>query len=157
MRGGKGQGVKEVTRYKTDDGSEFSDKERALAHEALCSEVAAIMADWPAEPDGCDFANGHGYYQLSEALVVRTRNALLDIFERTNGDWDTAQRWIAATRAGVVDPSWVGRLIDDGGPHAIRSAWYRLMRVDRNWRFWGQLYYAAHPDQGDQVELGRTA
>lgn len=145
--------VTEVVRYTTADGGEFATRESALAHAAELAEVAAIMANWPA-PSGYDFANGGGYYQLSEAMFVSARDALLDIVGRHHPTYEMAARWIEATREGRADPSWVARLISDSGPGVVSKAWYQIQCVDASFRLWGQPFFAAHPRDGEQVCLG---
>lgn len=144
-----------ITKWKADDGREFDSEADALAHEGRCARVAAIMAEWPADPDegkpGCDFANGGGYLQLSEGLVVGTRNKLLDLIAET-----LSHEWIEDSRDPTTDSSWVARLLSDSHDHCVADAWYRLSCVDSRWRWWGQPFYALNMWEGVQECLNPT-
>lgn len=142
--------MKAITKFVANDGREFNTESEAVAHESCLARVQAAMADWPADPDDgtgcCYFANGGGYIQLSESLVIGARNRLLDIIAET-----IDHKWVAQSRSDPsVDYSWVGRLLDDYG-HCARSAWYRIGCVDSQWRWWGQPYYRNNPSAGTQA------
>lgn len=138
-----------ITKFRTVDGREFNTESEAVAHEDCLARVQEAMADWPADPDAgtscCEFANGRGYIQLSESLVIGARNRLLDIIAGT-----IDHRWIAQSREDpTVDYSWVARLLDDYD-HCASSAWYRIGCVDKSWRWWGQPYFRNNPSAGTQ-------
>jgi hypothetical protein len=142
--------MKPITKYQAADGSEWKTESECLAHESLCDRVAVVMKPWPARPkdDGCSFANGHGYIQLSEKLVAQVRNQLLDLIgERIKHDW------VEQSRDMAKHPSWVARLLSDYGIRPLEDAWWRLSCVDKYWREWGQPYYAANPEKGEQRQI----
>lgn len=56
--------VKQVTKYKTDDGSLFDSNEKALLHEKTCAIVAEFENEWfhgicETPSDFIDFINAH--------------------------------------------------------------------------------------------------
>jgi hypothetical protein len=142
--------MRAITKFVTNDGREFNAESEALAHESCLARVQEAMADWPPDPDAgtsrCDFANGRGYIQLSESLVIGVRDRLLDIIAET-----IDHKWVAQSRSDPsVDCSWVGRLLDDYR-HCAGRAWYQLACVDSRWRWWGQPYYRNNPSAGTQA------
>lgn len=146
--------MKTITKFQSDDGKEFDDEAKCVAHEKLCAEVVLIMASLPALPkdDGCNFSNGHGFIQHQRALFLAVRESLLHIGNRLMPhEWFSSA--IANTSAHL---SWAARLLDDiGGP--VATAWHRIYCTDSDLREWGQPYYAAHPDKGEQICLNAKA
>jgi hypothetical protein len=142
--------MKQIIKWQADDGREFQEETECKAYESLCGEVASIMATFPAHPknDGCRFANGHGFIQLSEVVVKEVRNKLLDLISG-----EINHRWVEESRDMSVHPSYVARLVGETGLRPLYNAWNRITCVDDQWREWGQPYYASHPDQGDQLML----
>ena len=51
----------------------------------------------------------------------------------------------------TIHPSYVGRIVDGNAPFS--KAWYRFMCIDKDYREWGQGYFALHPNEGKQVKL----
>lgn len=142
--------MKEITKWKADDGCEFSDETSCAAYDQLCETVVKVMAAFPPLPknDGCDFAYGGGFMQLSEAVVTTVRGKLFDIIAtRIN------RRSIEGFRDIKVSPAFVAKFIDGKNNRPLYAAWQRLSCIDSRWREWGQPYYAIHPDQGKQVML----
>ena len=139
-----------ITKYRADDGSEFRTQAECLAHEALCAEIAAVVATLPPLPsdDGCRFSNGHGFIQHDPANFYAARTSLLKIAQRV-----CPHKWIDQSLAdSTVDSGWAGRIIGESSA-PLNRAWYRVSCVDKNLREWGQPYYATHPDQGEQIRL----
>lgn len=79
-----------VTKYKAEDGTEFSDPKKCLDYEAHCLRIADIMNQLHPKPkdDGCSFSNGHGYIQHKLEAVRAVTIALCREAQRTiNHEW----------------------------------------------------------------------
>lgn len=145
--------MKTVTKYQADDGTEFSSEAKALAHEALCTEIAGIVSALPELPkdDGSRFVSGHGYIQHDPAVFWTVRENLLKIAKRF-----TDLQWIDQAiedRVGV-HPSWPTRAINECCPEPLSEAWYRIYCTDAvTLREYGQPFYASNPEK---VEGGRV-
>jgi hypothetical protein len=136
-----------IQKFKADDGAEFRTEAECISYEALCAEVAEIMATLPAQPkdDGCRFSNGDGYLQHEPANLERARISILKIGQRFIKEPPWLQQTID-TPAGC-HPSWAGRLIGDACPRPVNDAWYRFQCIDKQNREWGQPYYANNPNE----------
>lgn len=143
--------MEQITKWKADDGTEFTEESECAAYEKMCADVTLVMSAFPAQPenDSCSFANGGGYLQLSEEVVADVRGKLLDIIA-TKID----HKWVEESRDTKIHPSYVDRLLGDYDIRPLCSAWGRLSKIDKQWREWGQPYYATHPDEGKQIMLG---
>ena len=140
--------MKAITKYQAADGAEFATESKCAAYEALCSEVAQVVAALPTLPedDGCDFVNGHGYIQHDADTFRRAREALLKIAQR-----ECPHHWIddSLAKGDEVHASWAGRIIGDSS-RPLYSAWNRIACTDKQFREWGQPYYAEHPEQAPE-------
>lgn len=141
--------MKTVNRYIADDGSEFTTEGACRKYEGLCGEVNAVMARLPVRPSEVDYQNGGGYLQHDPETWQAVKLDLLHIIKRV-----MPHEWVDhAIAKATTHPSWVGRLIDDGGEKVLRQAWFRIYCTDSEFREWGQPYYAANPGEGKQVVL----
>lgn len=142
--------MQQITKWEADDGREFSDMDECIEYENLCDQVERIISAFPKKPenDGCSFANGGGYIQLSEEVVKTTRNKLLDLIATK-----ITHNWVEESRFMNVHPSYVGRLVDECNIRPFIQAWSRISCIDKQWREWGQPYYAANPHEGEQIML----
>ena len=142
--------MQQITKWKADDGCEFAGMVECLAYESLCAQVDAIMTAFPCRPknDGCRFSNGGGFIQLSEDVVKDVRCKLLDIIATKIN-----HRWIEEARDMRVHPPYVARLVGELNLKPLYQAWGRVGCIDKQWREWGQPYYATNPDQGEQIML----
>lgn len=138
--------MKEIIKYQAKDGKEFDNSDNCKKYESLIDEVKAIMQKLPPIPEmnGCDFENGYGYVQHTEAEFNEVKNDLLNIAERM-----VKHKWIEQTRNDkTVHLSWVARLIGEyGSLLPLSKAWDRLLCVDSELREWGQPYFAEHPEK----------
>jgi len=140
--------MKILTKYQAFDGCLFDSEKQCVERDNLVGSLARIARNLAAVPDGCDFANGSGYIQQSQAAVERYKLALLTLIEV-----EIKHEWIEETRKGRAHVSYVARLLDDAGPDCLSVAWNRLMRIDQYNREWGQPFYAINPDKGTQKQL----
>lgn len=142
--------MKPITKYEANDGSEWRTEKECIERDTLCARVEALMKQWPEHPknDGCSFANGEGFLQLTKELFETTRESLLDIIAES-----IDHKWVNDSRGGKAHPSWVGRLLSDAGADPLYRAWVRIACVDKQFREWGQVYYAENPTEGKQIKL----
>lgn len=145
-----------ITKYKAVDGHEFRTEHECIAYEALIISTLAIMDQLPKKPkdDGCRFSNGHGYLQHDKETFDKVKKELLHLFA-TKVD----HKWIQQSIDGEnIHPSWVARIIGDYNLNPFHEAWYRIQCVDRNYREWGQPYFANTPEHnGEYVQLNITS
>lgn len=142
--------MKEITKWKAEDGCEFINKEECINYENLCAQVETIMSVFPKRPenDRCSFANGNGFIQLSEKIVNNARYELLDLIA-TKID----HKWIKQSKKENIHPSYVSRLVNEYGIRPFCNAWSRFECIDKQWREWGQPYFANHPEEGKQIKI----
>ena len=142
--------MKAVTRYQANDGAVFVEKADCKAHESLTEDVAKIMSRLFPLPDdkGCKFANGGGYIQHDAETFKSVREGLLRLAQR-----ECPHKWIDQSLADdTIDPSWAGRIIGDSSVPLDR-AWRRIVCTDKQFREWGQPFFALNPDKGAQEEF----
>ncbi len=140
--------VQPITKYLTDDGSEFSSYREAKQHESLTQELAVVMKPLGKRPDSLDFLSGKGYKQHLAEDFLNVQRALVAIAARTI-------EWFAKYDAAEIhQDSQAGRILDEHGPDCVSNAWARLRCIDDQCREWGQPYYANHPEKGEQIEVG---
>ena len=138
-----------VTRYKANDGTEFTNAVDAVDRDALLIEIEkanAIMKR--AVDDGCSFTNGHGYIQHTPEEVNQFHIAVAVLIRLEYND-EHAQTFLKNPR-GIIH-----RILDDPKCPLGRTM-NRVFCIDDRYREWGQPFYAMNPDQGDQVECSRA-
>lgn len=140
--------MKQIIRYKADDGSEHSTAKAAEARDKLAAQVNQAMAPLGA-PLGAlseDVESGKGWIQHNLETVLRAKDAIIEIC-RAQG---YAEHYPVFNNPGrdIHPLSIVGRVLDDnGGP--LNLAWSRFCRIDEKGREHQQCYYAytAGPDK----------
>lgn len=138
-----------IQKFKAIDGVEFNDKEECIKYETLIDRVNSIINTLPKHPNTCEFSNGSGYLQHNETTFKNAKISLLNICKEY-----IDHRWVQESIDDHnINPSYVGRLLDDYGIRPLYKAWYRIMCVDSKFREWGQLYYATNPNEAKQVKL----
>jgi len=140
--------MKAITKYRAEDGSEWTTATEAGARDRLCGEVADAMGPLIARPTDCDYGNGDGFVQQDRTVALAAKQRLLDLAARISS------YGVFKLPAEQVHPMGVaGRILDDmGGP--ISRAWWRFQCMDAEWREWGQPYFAIH---GSDKPLRRIA
>jgi|HubBroStandDraft_3_1064219.scaffolds.fasta_scaffold267348_2 hypothetical protein len=132
--------MKAVTRFEALDGTIFDDKNKCVEYEALCQEIADLIAGWPEQE-----IRGSGFVQQDKDTVLKIQRGMAIIFERIH--WkDHHTEWAreAARPAGL---SLIGRYVDDAGLTPERRVWNRLARLDARFREYEQPYYAIQADK----------
>lgn len=138
--------MKQITRYIAEDSTSFGSKQECSEYETLCERVKKIMSQLSEPPldENCQFANGYGYIQHNPVVFRKVRNELLDEFS-TKID----HKWITQSKSDGAHPSWVGRLVSDYNIKAYYTAWHRIQCTDKDFREFGQVYYAEHPNEAE--------
>lgn len=130
-----------ITKFKTDDGTEFSSEEKAVAHERLCQQVRDAMRplDIPA-PLLKRVSDGEGWYQHDIETVYAVREAILALARPKY-----AKNYPVFNANGrTVHPlSSIGRILSDCDRHdPIGNAWSRFANIDATGREHQQCYFA---------------
>jgi hypothetical protein len=148
--------VKAITVYEAADGARFDKETECIAYEDLCLEVGSIMEKLKPRPDdaGCNFSNGTGFRQHSKESFLDAQRSLVKIARRFfNDKYSTPHFDHAEAAVFPVGHTMVSRFINEGCPRPVDRAWHRLGCFDKQFREWGQPYYAMNPDKGEQVSL----
>ena len=143
--------MKVITKYKASDGIEYIKEQDCIRHEELIERVNTIMGELIPIPksDGCAFENGKGFIQQDASVFKRARtNILLEIGKLVNHQW--VQETIDDES---IDLGYVGRLIDGDDLLPLYRTLYRLKCVDRQYREFGQPYFALHPEKAELILL----
>lgn len=141
-----------IVKFKAPDGTEFTNEQECVDYELLIDKVNGIMSLLPGIPkdDNCKFSNGEGYVQHYKPDVRKAQLQILEICKK-----HIDHKWIQETIDDEnVHLSFVHRLVDDAGIRPIGQAWGRFMCIDSQSREWGQIYFAMHPSEGKQVQVG---
>ena len=140
-----------ITRYQADDGVIFTTSAECIQYEANTQLASLIMSKLPTPTvNSCDFSNGAGYIQHNIETVISVRNQFLRFIQQ---EYST-HRWIQDTIDGAdIHASYAGRIICECCPSAISKHWYRFQCMDKQYREWGQPYFADNPDKAEQVRL----
>lgn len=112
--------TKKVTMYISDDGRVKSEKKiEVQRYEKFVKFAQKILAKIPYAIDNrCDFANGEGFIQHNKKDIDEARFKLNKYYPNADNR--------------------------DGNPLHL-DLWCRLnWRIDKNYKEWGQEYYAAH-------------
>jgi hypothetical protein len=139
-----------ITKYKAFDGIEFVSSNECVRHENNCKEAIEIMKPLGYLNDSCDFRNGFGFLQHDKNVIELSRINFCEFLKRY-----ISHKWLQETidKGIEVDASWVGRLLSESVPSSIYKHWYRFMCIDKEYREWGQPYYALHPTEGNDIRL----
>lgn len=136
--------MKTITRYLADDGTEFTEEQACMGHEALCAEVRDLLAKLPPRPKKGKkaentFLNGRGYIQHDAATIWQVRDGLLRIAQNLTDDVSIKR---ALGERVCLHPGFVFTAIDQGCPDVVSKAWVRIMCVgSTTFREYGQPYF----------------
>ena len=125
--------MKVITKYVADNGEEYNTEAECLKQDALISEVNDIMRKLKPESEaGEGFFNGNCFIQ-HDIKAVEVARMFIDavIFKYTH-------------LCGLADlnTSYIARVLHETkNVMPIAEAYSRLIRIDRQGREWGQLYY----------------
>jgi len=135
--------MKHITKYEANDGEQFETQDECLVYEKNYKDAEKAMSLIAEKPKGCAFSNGEGYLQHDEENLKEAKIRLLCVYERF-----CDHRWIQDTKKDNIHPSFVARIIGEyeGG---LSRHWYRFMCIDKEFREWGQPFYADIPEQAN--------
>ena len=145
--------MKKVTKYISNDNTQFDTEKECINRDELIIVVDNIMSDLhPIPNDGtCDFANGSGYIVHDSKKLECCRLKILELVSMY-----IDHPWIQQTIDNKdIDASWVGRLLDEYNIKPLSSAWHRFSCMDKLNREWGQPYFANNPEKGEQINLSK--
>ena len=148
--------MESITKYRAEDGSEWSTPEQAIEREKAIAEVRAAMTPLGEHPGSTAFTNGDGFIQHDKANVLKARFALYDLAKAGPlKSWIEDQKTIFGKTdyqmAVEVHPSWFQRMLD-GGCDPLYRAYCRILCIDDQCREWGQPYYAEHPHEAKMFQ-----
>lgn len=146
--------MKTITKYKAEDGTEFSELKCCALYESQCLAISAALGLLRPVPEdwNLNFANGGGYIPQRKPDVLAAYREVLEVARQVVGS-DVVQKTLDAGE--FLPKSIIGRYLDDSGHRAIYRAWHRFMNLDDQWREWGQGYFAANPNKGKQIDLSK--
>ncbi len=137
--------MKIITKYVASDGEEFNSESSCAEHEQLikwCDDLMKMLPELPKD-DGCEFANGNGYIQHEKEIFETYRMAILKAAQDR-----IDHEWISQTITDdSIHPSWVGKLLYEHDYAPLYNVWIRVMNTDKDFREYGQGYYAANPHE----------
>lgn len=137
--------MKSIIKFVTDDGVEHVEEEAALEHERLCDDVHRAESHLLPRPTSSEFSNGVGFVQQTGSVVIVFQRHLIRTLQKT---CPTDEDWSVYLEAEFpVGNSYMGRLMDDAAPRVVRSAWWRVMCIDEQFREYGQPYFAIQADK----------
>lgn len=138
-----------IIRFQTRDLREFDEAAPARAHEKLLDAIDALTLRLPPLPvdDGKSFANGTGFLQHAPHRVREVKEGIIALW---GGDADIQRE---AVHLPPFSSALCGLLSDSNSP--LYPLWWRLGCIDRQWREWGQPYFALHPLKGKHIRLNR--
>jgi hypothetical protein len=150
--------VKPITKWQANDGFLFATEAECLAHETLCAKVNDVLSRLRSVPNTSEFWRGGGFVQQDKLTFLSVQRELAAMaHERHRGcGFDDHFEFVATTDL-PAGGNLIGRLLDDAGPAPISNGWRRLVRTDRQFREWGQPYFAANPAHGTQQEIGASS
>jgi hypothetical protein len=148
--------MKTITKFQAYNGTEFIDQTACLVYEVNCRRADDIISILPPKPNlpGCGFENGDGYLQHDREVFLKVRRLLL---EQALVEFPDDKHLEQSLAEDDVHPSWAARIIGECCTKQLDRAWYRIYCTDKEFREWGQPYYALNPTEGKQVCLNETA
>jgi hypothetical protein len=140
--------MQQVTKFQAKDGRLFDSQESCGKHESmlLAVEKAIGLLEPVPQDDGCKFANGGGYVQQD---MMEVHESMREVVEISGVNIDKCKIDFMRNPFPYRN-SIIGRYLSDGDNNAVYAAWCRFMCMDDLYREWGQPYYAANPNAGEQ-------
>lgn len=143
--------MKTVSRYVSDDGVEFKQKEDCIEYERIAAIVDGIESKLIGCPDDIGFANGQGYVQQDSDAVKQFESEMVQLLSAVTND-----EGIQKAADVNIFSGWCMRYCSDSGKPILRkiySAAIRLTKISKDLREYGQPYYANHPWQASGGKL----
>lgn len=141
-----------VEMYQTEDGHQFSMRSAAENYEEILKQLRKVDAILPHAIDDGDAAwiNGHGFIQHSQEAVAKYTDALSKVVLSAFGsESDFYMSFIKDPKGMVGRYFMVGGIHDDGvSCSEFYDRWSRLLRIDDQFREWGNRCWAEYPNAG---------
>jgi hypothetical protein len=138
--------MKEIKRFESEDGKIFKTEIECNKHEKLIKNIKFIMSQLEPLPkeSGCKFENGDGYIQQDKTMVNKAMIELVKLSKIKDPDYINKDFYKNpfAWRNGIL-----GRIFSDSSD-LFYHEWIRFMRMDEQYREWGQPYFAMNPNKG---------
>ncbi len=129
--------MKQITKFKSNDGEEWLTKGQAIERDRLDAKVKKAMKPLGDIPEGV--SDGKGWLQHNLETVKKAKDDILDIC-RDEG-MDKSFPAFKSKGRDCHPLSIIGRILDDnGGP--LNHAWSRFCRIDEKGREHQQPYFA---------------
>lgn len=141
--------MEQITKYVAKDKSEHTDIDACLRRDADYDSFMKIIDGLPPRPPCCEFDNGHGYIQHDATRFMRLRSEICEFSKRY-----TDHKWLQDTidKGLEVHDSWAGRIIGECCPDFVyRLGWHRVSCTDKQFREWGQPYFANNPQEARSI------
>jgi hypothetical protein len=132
--------MKEVKRYRTDDGKIHDTEELAAAHETLVARVAEITSALGPRTD--KILNGAGYVQHDAQVVEKVKASFHQLALKTQCFDDLEE---------TLD-GYFGRWLNDSNSY-LYGIWSRLYSIDDQGREFDQQYYVKNPEKSTLIEI----
>lgn len=129
--------MKQITKWKSENGREFDNSEQAQKADELFAKQNEVSKLLPQAVDiRCEFANGGGYVQHTQEDVNKFMAGIRELIANEFGETSDIVKGFDKNPIGMV-----GRFLDDSGSDTYRL-WSRLYNIDPRLREWGQRFYA---------------
>lgn len=138
--------MKQITKFKADDGTEFDDRDACAEYEQNAMRIQRIMARLPVTD-----IRGEGFVQLDRDAVLGVQRDLVLMFEGMYPGMKDQHTEYARNATVPAGMTLIGRYIDDCSIGPLRQAWGRLMRIDKQFREYEQPYFAIQADKRGSV------
>lgn len=129
--------MKQISKFQAADGAEFDDEAKCIAYEQLCVRVERIMARLPKVD-----IHGEDFVQHDGPTVLGVQRDLVLLYEGAHPGMVDRHTERARNADRPLGMSMIGRYIDDSAERPIRAAWWRIQRMDANFREYEQPYFA---------------
>lgn len=143
--------MRQIVKYKADDGVEFFSMADCVQHEGNVNAAALIMSTLPKRPTSPAFSCGSGYVQHIQGELITVRNKFLE-FSKVYCTHPWIDQGLEDDRP-CIGHTGVARILSESLPKSVHVHWFRFVCIDKHFREWGQPYYALNPDKGMQVRL----
>lgn len=137
--------------YQTEDGHQFSTRYVAENYEEILRQLKKVDAILPHAIDDGDAAwiNGRGFIQHSQEAVAKYTNALGKVLLSAFGSESTFYTSFIEDPKGVVGRYFIQGGIHDDGVNCSEfyDRWARLLRIDDQFREWGNKAWVDYPNR----------
>lgn len=135
--------MKIIQQYQSEDGKIFNNEQECEKYEVILAKVNKILSDMPCGEKIDRFTNGRGYIQHSADVVQSLKESIVELANEYFNPKDNYKYF----------NYYLSRCIDDSNMKCLSKMSYKIMCIDEDNREWGQPYFAAHPNEAEQIRL----